>query len=47
MSEHTSRRAFIAATAASVAWVFTGRQAHASISIGAPCKVAGRERTVN
>lgn len=47
MSEHTSRRAFIAATAASVAWVFTGRQAHASISVGSPCKVAGRERTVN
>lgn len=47
MSEHTSRRAFIAATAASVAWVFTGRQANASISIGSPCKVAGRERTVN
>ena len=37
MSEHTSRRAVIAATAASVAWVFTGRQAHASISIGSTC----------
>jgi Rieske Fe-S protein len=50
MSERTSRRAFIAASAASIVWVFTGRQASASnpsISIGSPCKVAGRERTVN
>ena len=48
--EKSSRRAFLSATVASFAWMFTGGQASGAapaITAGAPCKVKGRERTVN
>lgn len=47
---NSSRRAFLSATVASFAWLLTGGQASAAapaITAGAPCKVKGRERTVN
>ena len=50
VSRLSSRREFFAATVASLAWMLSGGNADAtnpSISIGAPCKSAGRERTVN
>ena len=46
----SSRRSFLSATVASFAWLITGDRASAAspaISAGAPCKVKGRERTVN
>ena len=46
----SSRRAFLSATVASFAWLLTGGQASGAspaITAGAPCKVKGRERTVN
>ena len=46
----SSRRAFLSATVVSFAWMFTGGQASGAapaITAGAPCKVKGRERTVN
>jgi len=46
----SSRRAFLSATVASFAWMFTSGQAFGAapaITAGAPCKVKGRERTVN
>jgi len=48
-SPKNSRRAFIATTAAAFVWLFTGSRAAAapSVSAGAPCKVKGRERTVD
>jgi nitrite reductase/ring-hydroxylating ferredoxin subunit len=45
--DKSSRRAFLSATVASFAWLLTGGQASAAITAGAPCKVKGRERTVN
>jgi nitrite reductase/ring-hydroxylating ferredoxin subunit len=48
--EKSSRRAFLSATVVSFAWMFTGGQASGAapaITAGAPCKVKGRERTVN
>ena len=47
--QNNSRRAFIATTAASFVWLFTGSRASAlpQVSAGAPCKVKGRERTVD
>ena len=50
MSSKSSRRAFISATVASFAWLITGGRAAATtpaISAGAPCKVKGKERTVD
>ena len=50
MNQFPSRREFFAATVASLAWMLTGGKADASspsISVGAPCKAAGRERTEN
>ena len=47
---NSSRRAFLSATVASFAWLITGGQASAAapaITAGAPCKVKGRERTVD
>ena len=47
---NSSRRAFLSATVASFAWLLTGGQASGAapaITAGAPCKVKGRERTVN
>jgi Rieske Fe-S protein len=46
----SSRRAFLSATVASFVWMITGDRASAAtpaISAGAPCKVKGRERTVD
>ena len=46
----SSRRAFLSATVASFAWLLTGGQASGAapaITAGAPCKVKGKERTVN
>ena len=46
----SSRRAFLSATVASFAWLLTGGQASGAapaITAGSPCKVKGRERTVN
>ncbi len=46
----SSRRAFLSATVASFAWLLTGGQASGAapaITAGAPCKVKGRERTVD
>jgi nitrite reductase/ring-hydroxylating ferredoxin subunit len=46
----SSRRAFLSATVASFAWLLTGGEASGAapaITAGAPCKVKGRERTVN
>jgi nitrite reductase/ring-hydroxylating ferredoxin subunit len=46
----SSRRAFLSATVASFAWLLTGGQASGAapaITVGSPCKVKGRERTVN
>lgn len=46
----SSRREFISATVASFAWLITGGHASAAtptISAGAPCKVKGKERTVD
>lgn len=45
--DKSSRRAFLSATVASFAWLLTGGEASAAITAGAPCKVKGRERTVN
>lgn len=45
--EPRSRRSFLSLTLASLAWMVTPSSASASISAGSPCKVAGRERTVN
>ena len=50
MSSKSSRRTFISATIASFAWLITGGRALATtpeISAGAPCKVKGKERTVD
>lgn len=50
MTQFPSRREFFTATVASIAWMLTGGNADAtapSIAVGSPCKVAGRERTVN
>ena len=50
MVNKSSRRAFLSATVASFAWLLTGGQASGAapaITAGAPCKVKGRERTVN
>ena len=50
MMNKSSRRAFLSATVASFAWLITGGQASAAapaITAGAPCKVKGRERTVD
>lgn len=47
---NSSRRAFLSATVASFAWLLTGGQASGAapaITAGAPCKVKGRERTVD
>ena len=47
---NSSRRAFLSATIASFAWLLTGGQASGAapaITAGAPCKVKGRERTVD
>ena len=47
---NSSRRAFLSAPVASFAWLLTGGQASGAapaITAGAPCKVKGRERTVN
>ena len=47
---NSSRRAFLSATVASFAWLLTGGQASGAapaITAGAPCKVKGKERTVN
>ena len=46
----SSRRVFLSATVASFAWLLTGGQASGAapaITAGAPCKVKGKERTVN
>jgi nitrite reductase/ring-hydroxylating ferredoxin subunit len=46
----SSRRAFLSATVASFAWLLTGGQASGAaptITAGAPCKVKGKERTVD
>ena len=46
----SSRRAFLSATVASFAWLLTGGQASGAapaITAGTPCKVKGKERTVN
>ena len=46
---HT-RRSFLSLSVASLAWMFgdfPARAASPTISAGAPCKVAGRQRTVN
>jgi len=48
--DKSSRRAFLSATAASLAWMFTGGQASGAapaIRAGAPCKMKGRKRTVD
>ena len=42
-----SRRSFLTLSLSSLAWMFSPGSAQASISAGSPCKVAGRERTVN
>ena len=50
MVNKSSRRAFLSATVASFAWLLTGGQASGAapaITAGAPCKVKGKERTVN
>ena len=50
MVSESSRRTFISATIASFAWLITGGRALATtpeISAGAPCKVKGKERTVD
>ncbi|MGA1612048.1 MAG: hypothetical protein ACO38R_08750, partial [Ilumatobacteraceae bacterium] len=49
MSFNSSRRAFFSATAASLAWLFVGDRASAAPAnlAGTPCKVKGRERTVD
>lgn len=50
VTSKSSRRAFLSATFASFAWLITGDRASAAspaISAGAPCKVKGRERTVD
>jgi nitrite reductase/ring-hydroxylating ferredoxin subunit len=54
MIEKSSRRNFLSATAASFVWLIVGDRASASalqslpaVSAGAPCKVKGRERTVD
>lgn len=50
MSSPQSRRAFLVATSASLVWMFTGGGASAmspTISAGSPCKIKGKERTVN
>ena len=50
MASESSRRTFISATIASFAWLITGGRALATtpeISAGAPCKVKGKERTVD
>ena len=47
---NSSRRAFLSATVASFAWLLTGGQASGAapaITAGTPCKVKGKERTVN
>ena len=49
-NNNSSRRAFLSATVASFVWLVTGDRASAAtpaISAGAPCKVKGRERTVD
>ena len=46
----SSRRAFISGSIASFTWLLTGGQASGAapaITAGAPCKVKGRERTVD
>ena len=50
MVNKSSRRAFLSATVASFAWLLTGGQASGAapaITAGTPCKVKGKERTVN
>lgn len=50
MPSKSSRRAFLSATVASFVWMITGDRAAAatpSVSAGKPCKVKGRERTVD
>lgn len=50
MRSISSRREFISATVASFAWLITGGHASAAtptISAGMPCKVKGKERTVD
>ena len=50
MVNKSSRRAFLSATVASFAWLLTGGQASGAapaITAGSPCKVKGKERTVN
>jgi nitrite reductase/ring-hydroxylating ferredoxin subunit len=47
---NNNRRAFISGSLAGFAWLITGGKASAdspAISAGAPCKVKGRQRTVN
>lgn len=47
---NSSRRTFISASVASFAWLLTGGRASGAapvITAGAPCKVKGKERTVN
>jgi nitrite reductase/ring-hydroxylating ferredoxin subunit len=46
----SSRREFLSATIASFAWLLTGGRASAakpSITAGSPCKIKGKERTVD
>ena len=50
MYKDANRRSFLVVSGAAVAWLLSPAVASAqrpSISAGAPCKVAGRERTVN
>jgi nitrite reductase/ring-hydroxylating ferredoxin subunit len=50
MNTPNSRRAFITASLASFAWIFTGGEASGAshvVKAGAPCKVKGRERVVD
>ena len=47
---NNSRRAFLTASLAGFTWMFTGGNADAgspAVTAGAPCKVKGRQRTVN
>jgi len=50
IGKKSSRRSFLSATVASFAWLIVGDRASAEkpeISAGAPCKVKGKERTVD
>ncbi len=51
MNDKSSRRMFLSGTIASFAWLITGSRAAAAstpnIKAGAPCKVKGKERTVD